>query len=95
MGQFVSSNPSLDAFNQALTNAQATNPTLDAASVLLAVATPAQLQQATAALQGSSTSWFSQETIIPGISNGAALVGTVTFTLVLYAVLRATKGEER
>ena len=53
------SNPSLDAFNQALTNAQANNPallnptTLASLSQAVAAASPASLQQATTALSAT------------------------------------------
>jgi hypothetical protein len=100
-----STNPSLDAFNQALTNAQATNPSLSSASVLsslgasLATATPAQLTQATAALNASSSSvitqvsnWLAESTLLTGYKNSTVVLGGAGAIAVLAFLTSSKKG---
>lgn len=78
------SNPSLDAFNQALTNAQANNPallnptTLASLSQAVAAASPASLQQATTALSATpstTSSILTSLSTLVGSSMGLLLLG--------------------
>ncbi len=101
-GYSPSTNPSLDAYNQALTNAQASNPallnpnTLATLSNAAAVATPAQLATATAALNQSSTTslstWLASSTLISGYPNTTVLLGAGAIGVLLLALMQARKG---
>jgi hypothetical protein len=104
-----SSNPSLDAYNQALSNAAATNPALTSVSNLakmgsaVAAATPAQLQTATAALNAQAaaspsftqtiTNWLAASTVISGVSNSTVAFGGAAAIVLLAALASKKKGK--
>jgi hypothetical protein len=102
----ASTNPSLDAYNQALTNAQANNPALNVPSNLAALsqaagaASPAQLQQAAKALNAQaapSGQTFSQflnsSTLITGYANSTVLLGGGALGVLAVALMNARKGK--
>ena len=98
----TTSNPSLDAFNQALTNAQAVNPALTTASVLasmgtsLATATPAQLrkhQHAKCASIAQPEQLAFRQHDFAGLHNGTVLFGGAGIAVLLSALLAAKKGK--
>lgn len=100
-----STNPSLDAYNQALTNAQAQNAalnnpnTLAALSNAAAAATPAQLTQAAAALTPASTSslstYLGQSTIVTGYTNGMVLAGAAVLGVLGVSLIKSSGKKKR
>jgi hypothetical protein len=103
-----SSNPALDAYNQALTNAMANNPALASSSNLskwgpaAAVASPAQLQSATNALNASATTgpgltqqisaWLGASTLINGVPNSTVAFGGAAAVVLLGVLASKKKG---
>lgn len=105
----TSTNPSLDAYNQALTNAAATNPaltnpnTLGTMSAAVGTATPAQLASATTALNAMAAStpsltqqisnWLAGSTVISGVSNSTVAFGGAAAIVLLSALASKKKGK--
>jgi hypothetical protein len=100
-----STNPSLDAYNQALTNAAASNPsllnpqTLASLSQAAAVATPQQLQTAAQTLATPSftqqiSTWLSSSTLIAGVANSTVALGSGAVVVLLAALSSRKKGRK-
>ena len=94
-----SSNPSLDAYNQALTNALGNSAPLSTTALqtlsnAAAVATPTQLAQATTALTPTTSSlstYLGSSTILTGYTNGEVLAGAGLLGVGVLAFVSARK----